>query len=62
MRKSFDTKNKEGVNRKKRKRSARSSHAARLSRAGSKIVSAFNEAIQAMQSAEPFEQRFSVRS
>lgn len=42
--------------------SSRSSPTEKLSPAGSKIVSAFNEAIEAMQSGEPLEKRFSVRN
>lgn len=38
----------------------RSAHAEKLSPAGSKIVAAFNEAIEAMRSGEPWEKRFSV--
>jgi len=41
---------------------ARSASAEKLSPAGSKIVSAFNEAIDAMRSGEPLEKRFSVRT
>jgi DNA-binding transcriptional regulator YiaG len=63
MAKAVDRKTKEsGDNRSKRSARTRSSPAVKLSAAGSKIVSAFNEAIEAMRSGEPLEKRFSVRN
>jgi putative transcriptional regulator len=63
MGKAVDRKTKEGGNnRNKGSASTRSSPPEKLSLAGSKIVSAFDEAIEAMRSGEPLEKRFSVRT
>ena len=51
-----------GTSRSRKSVSTRSSSAEKLSPAGSKVISAFNEAIEAMRSGEPLEKRFSVRS
>jgi DNA-binding transcriptional regulator YiaG len=51
-----------GNNRSKGSLTTRSSSAGKLSPAGSKIVSAFDEALEAMKSVEPLERRFSVRT
>jgi DNA-binding transcriptional regulator YiaG len=53
---------KSGDNRSKGSMRTRSSPAEKLSPAGLRIVSAFNEAIEAMQSGEPLAKRFSVRN
>ena len=63
MGKAVDRKNKEsGKTRRKRSVSTRPTPAEKLSSAGAKIVSAFNEAIEAMRSGEPLEKRLSVRT
>ena len=63
MGKAVDRKTKEGGdNRGQGSARTRSSHGEKLSPAGSKIVSAFHEAIEAMRSGEPLEKRFSVRT
>ncbi len=51
-----------GNNRSEGSVGTQSSPTKKLSTAGSKIVSAFNEAIEAMRSGEPLEKRFSVRT
>jgi DNA-binding transcriptional regulator YiaG len=51
-----------GDKRRKPPTKMRSMSTANLSPAGSKIVSAFNEAIEAMQSGEPVEKKFSIRA
>jgi len=63
MGKPVDRKSKDrGNNRSKESVSTRCSPAGKLSPAGSKIVSAFDEAIENMRSDEPLERRFSVRT
>jgi DNA-binding transcriptional regulator YiaG len=62
MSKGIDRKTKERPNRSKRSVSSRSSAAEKLTPAGSKIVAAFDEAIEAMRSGEALEKRLSVRT
>jgi len=63
MGKPVDRKTKDrGNDRRKRSASAISSRVGKFSPAGSKIVSAFNEAIGAMRSGGPVEKRISVRT
>ena len=62
MSKGIDGKTKERPNPSKRSVSSRSSAAGKISPAGSKIVAAFDEAIDAMRSGELLEKRFSVRT
>jgi putative transcriptional regulator len=62
MGKAVGRKTKKSGNRSKVSVSSRPSPAEKLSPAGSKIVSAFNEAIEAMRSGEPLEKRFTIRT
>jgi len=62
MGKGVDRKTKESRDPSKRSVSSRSSATEKISPAGSKIVAAFDEAIEAMRSGEPLEKRFSVRT
>ncbi len=51
-----------GANASRRSVTPRSLPTEKLSRAGSKVVSTFNEAIEPMRSGDPLEMRFSVRN